>query len=374
MKLNKENMKKICVLITFSALMYWIVNNYRLFIDLLEFVIKAILPLILAVGISFVINVPMKQIENNIFNVKKRKNKRLIRVLSLLISIIIILGIIILLMFLIIPEVLEALTNIGKSIPNASKFITGLIKRLDGISPFLSEKLISLDYKNIIGSNLSFNNLVTIGISFLSGLVSKIIVLFIGFIISLYILIDKENLARQTKKILNAFFSKEVVSKIIKVIKVTNFTFTKFLTGQFLDAMLTGFIFFVVLSIFKIPYALILGVLFAFTALIPYIGAFITLVVGIILVCVSSPVMAIWYVLIFFLVQQFDDNLTYPKIVGGKVGLPALWSLLAVLVGGALFGVIGMIISIPIASILYGVLKDYINERLEKKKINNNID
>lgn len=368
MKLNKENMKKIMLLIAFSALMYFIVNNYKLFLDLVEFVLKAILPLILGVGISFIINVPMKQIENNIFNVRKRKKKRLIRVLSLLISIILLLGIVVLLMFLIIPEVLEALTNIGKSIPNASKFITDLIKRLDGISPFLSEKLISLDYRNILSSNLTFNNIITTGISFLSGLVSKIIVFFIGFIISIYILIDKENLARQTKKILKAFFSDKIVSNVIKVIKLANYTFTKFLTGQFLDAMLTGFIFFIVLSIFKVPYALILGVLFSFTALIPYIGAFITLVVGILLILVSSPIKAIWYVVIFFLVQQFDDNFTYPKIVGGKVGLPALWSLLAVLVGGALFGVIGMIISIPTASIFYGVLKDYINERLEKRK------
>ena len=128
--------------------------------------------------------------------------------------------------------------------------------------------------------------------------------------------------------------------------------------------------FFIVLSIFRIPYALILGVLFAFTALIPYIGAFITLVLGFFLVLVSSPIKAIGYVIIFFLVQQFDDNFTYPKIVGGKVGLPALWSLLAVLIGGSVFGVIGMIISIPIGSILYGIMKDYINERLEKKKDN----
>ena len=367
MKLNKENIKKIMLLILFAIFMYWVANNYKLFIDLVEFVLKAISPLILAVGISFVINVPMKQIENNIFNIRKRKNKRLIRVLSLLIAIILLLGIIVLLMFLIIPEILEALTNIGKSIPNASKFITDLIKRLDGVSPFLSEKLISLDYRNILSSNLSFNNIVTTGISFISDLVSKIIIFFIGFIISIYILLDKENLARQTKKVLNAFLPDKKVSDIIKIIKLTNYTFTKFLTGQFLDAILTGFIFFIVLSIFNVPYALILGVLFAFTALIPYIGAFITLVVGIILICVSSPIKAIWYVVIFFLVQQFDDNFTYPKIVGGKVGLPALWALLAVLVGGALLGVVGMIISIPVASILYGILKDYINERIEKK-------
>ena len=193
---------------------------------------------------------------------------------------------------------------------------------------------------------------------------------FFGFIIAIYILADKENLVRQAKKIIYAFFNTKISDEIIKIYKLTNITFTNFITGQCLDACLTGFEFFIILSIIKIPYALILGVLFAVTALIPYIGAFITLVVGAILVAVSNPINAVWYVIVFFVLQQFDDNFTYPKIVGKSVGLPALWALVAVLIGGSIFGFIGMIISIPISSVLYTLLKEFVNYRLAKKSEN----
>ena len=181
-------------------------------------------------------------------------------------------------------------------------------------------------------------------------------------------IIDKENLVRQFKKLINAICNDKITEKIIKVAKLTNVTFSNFITGQCLDACLTGFEFFVILSIIKIPYALILGVLFAITALIPYIGAFITLVIGAVLVGVSNPMNAVWYVLVFFIVQQFDDNFTYPKIVGKSVGLPALWALIAVLIGGSILGLVGMIISIPVSSVLYTLLKEFVNYKLENKK------
>ena len=159
-----------------------------------------------------------------------------------------------------------------------------------------------------------------------------------------------------------------MTDEIVKIVKLTNVTFTKFLTGQCLDACLTGFEFFIILSIIKIPYALILGVLFAVTALIPYIGAFITLVVGAVLVAVENPINALWYALAFFILQQFDDNFTYPKIVGKSVGLPPLWALVAVLLGGSVFGFVGMVISIPISSVLYTTLKEWVNYRIENKR------
>ena len=154
----------------------------------------------------------------------------------------------------------------------------------------------------------------------------------------------------------------------VRIVKLTNVTFTKFLTGQCLDAALTGFEFFIILSIIKVPYALILGVLFAVTALIPYVGAFITLVIGALLVAVSNPMNALWYTIAFFALQQFDDNFTYPKIVGKSVGLPPLWALVAVLLGGSVFGFVGMVISIPISSVLYTTLKEWVNYRIENKR------
>lgn len=368
MKLNKKNMEQIMFLIVFFSIMLWAVLNYTLFIDLIKFIFKLILPIIVGIAIAFIVNVPMKNIELKIFKINKRKHKKLIRVISLLLSIILIFGIIFLIMFLVIPEFIEAILSISKNIPKSYDFINEIYEKVINIYPDLKSSLKNIDIRSIIDSStLSVSNIVAIIISFLTSMISRIVTFFIGFIISIYILLDKENLSRQSKKFITAFFSKKVANEVVKVVKLANNTFSSFLTGQCLDAFLTGLEFFIVLSIIKMPYALILGVLFAITALIPYIGAFITLVVGAVLVASVNPINALWYTVVFFLIQQFDDNFTYPKIVGGSVGLPALWALVAVLIGGSIFGFIGMIVSIPLASIIYSLLKDYVNKKMEEE-------
>lgn len=368
MNFSKKNMKNMMILIAFAALMLWVVFNYHVFINLVKFIFKLLLPLIIGIAISFVINVPMKQIENKIFKAEKRKHKKFFRALSLIISIVLIFGFVGLLMFLVVPEFIEAIINISKSITNSSSFINKLLMKLGNISPSIKNYINNINVNSIVSKYLkSSGNVFNFAISFVTNVVSRVVSFFVSFIISIYILLDKENLARQTKKILRAFFNENVVKSVVKMVKIANDTFSKFLTGQCLDACLIGFLFFIILSIVKVPYALILGVLFAFTALIPYVGAFITLVVGTTLIAVSSPIKAITYVITFFLIQQFDDNFTYPKIVGKSVGLPAIWALLAVIIGGSAFGIIGMLVSIPIASIIYGLFKDFINERVERK-------
>lgn len=368
MNLNKKNTKQIMLLISFAALMLWIVFNYKLFIDLIGFIIKLLMPLIVGIAIAFIINVPMKQIERKIFKIEKRKHKKIIRVISLILSIVLIFGIIGLIMFLVIPEFALAINNISKNIPKNYDWINDVISKINAIYPDIKEYLNNIDLKSVIDTSVNqAGNIVSMLAGFLSTMISRIIIFFIGFIISIYILLDKENLSRQTKKVLNAFFSSNITKEVIKIVKLANTTFTNFLTGQCLDASLIGFLLFIILSIIRLPYALILGVLFAITALIPYVGAFITLLVGVILIGVTNPIGALWYVIIFFALQQFDDNITYPRIVGGSVGLPALWALVAVLMGGSIFGFIGMIISIPLASIIYSLLRDYINEKIKKK-------
>lgn len=368
MNLNKKNTKQIMFLILFASLMLWVVFNYKLFIDLLGFLIKLVMPLIVGVAIAFVINVPMKQLERKVFKIERRKNKKMIRVMSLILSIVFIIGIVGLISFLVIPEFVTAVSNISKSISKSNDLLNDIMDKINSIHPDIKEYVNNIDLKSIINSWVNnAGNIVSIIAGFLSNMISRLITLFIGFIVSIYILLDKENLARQSKKILMAFFNEEVTVKVVKVIKLANTTFANFLTGQCLDASLIGFLLFIVLSILRLPYALILGVLFAITALIPYVGAFITLFIGVVLIGVTKPIGALWYVITFFVLQQFDDNFTYPRIVGGSVGLPPLWALVAVLVGGSIFGLLGMIISIPLASILYSLLKQFVNDRIRMK-------
>lgn len=369
--MTKKLKKQITELIIFSGITLWIVFNYKLFFDFVNFVLKLAMPIVVGIAIAFIINVPMRQIENKIFKIEKRKHKKLIRLISLLLSIVIIFGILALILFLIIPEFIEAIGALGKNLPNSLDLINNVIDKVSNISPVVEDYVKNINVGHLVSSvGINANNVINIIISFLSSAISKVVMFFFGFIIAIYILADKENLGRQTKKIIYAFFNTKVSDEIIRIYRLTNTTFTNFITGQCLDACLTGFEFFIILSIIKIPYALILGVLFAVTALIPYIGAFITLVVGAILVAVSNPINAVWYIIVFFVLQQFDDNFTYPKIVGKSVGLPALWALIAVLIGGSIFGFIGMIISIPISSVLYTLLKEFVNYRLAKKSEN----
>lgn len=368
MNFTRKNKRQIMELIVFSGIVLWCVFNYKLFIDLVRFIIKLVMPIVIGIAIAFILNVPMKQIERKVFKIDKRKHKKMIRIISLILSIVLIFGIIGLILFLVIPEFIGAIGTISKNLPTNFDWVNDIVNKATNLYPNAKEYIKNVDMKNIIDTTIgTTGSIVSMILSFLSGMISKIVMFFIGFIISIYILIDKENLARQTKKLLMAFFPDRIVEEIRKIVKLTNTTFTNFLAGQCMDVCLTGFEFFIVLSIIKIPYALILGVLFAITALIPYVGAFITLVIGSVLVAVSNPMNVLWYIIVFFAIQQFDDNFTYPRIVGKSVGLPPLWAIVSILIGGSVFGFIGMIISIPISSVLYTLLKEFVNYKIKLK-------
>ena len=369
MEISNKTKKEVIKLIIIFGIVLWCVFNYTLFFDLLKFIVKLVMPVFAGLGFAFVINVPMKKIEKSWFKVDKRKNKKLIRILSLIISIFLIIGIVGLVFFFIIPEFIDALNSLFNSLPEKLTFINDLKNKMMDLYPNLKSYINQIDMKILMENTIgNAGNVISIVAAFIKSMVSKVFTGFIGFVLSIYILADKENILRKLRKVLRAFFSEKKVDQITKVFKLTNKTFTNFLTGQCLDAFLTGFEFFIILWIIKIPYALILGVLFAITALVPFIGAFITLVIGAALVGVTNPSNILWYVLVFFLLQQFDDNVTYPKIVGKAVGIPPIIALIAVLLGGSIFGFLGMIISIPLASVLYTIFKEFINYRLENKK------
>ena len=368
MNLNKKNVKEMMKIILFAGIVLWSVLNYKVFFDLVEFALKLLMPLIAGIVIAFIINVPMRQIESKIFKIEKRKHKKVIRALSLVLSILLITGFFGLLLFLVIPEFVGAINTILASIPKDMTWLNDLVDKLSKLYPSIEAYLGNVDLNKLI--NTSFNQagtIVTNIVGFLSKVISRVVMFVIGFVLSLYMLMDKEKFSNQLKKLVRAFCPDDVSNNIFNVLRLTNTTFTNFITGQFTDACIIGFLFFVILAIIRIPYALILGVMFTITALIPYIGAFITLVIGSILVGVINPINILWYVIVFFVVQQFDDNITAPRIVGGSVGLPPLWSLLAVLIGGSLFGFMGIFISIPLASITYAILREYVNKKLEKK-------
>ena len=191
----------------------------------------------------------------------------------------------------------------------------------------------------------------------------------VAFVFACYILLQKEKLAVQIRKILYAFFSKKVVTKVLDIASLSYKTFANFVTGQCCEAVILGTMFFISMSILRFPYALLVGVLIAFTALIPIFGAFIGCFLGTFLILVADPMKAIAFVILFLVLQQVEGNLIYPHVVGGSVGLPSIWVLVAVTVGGSLMGIVGMLVFIPICSVLYALFREMVYKRLKERGI-----
>ena len=208
--------------------------------------------------------------------------------------------------------------------------------------------------------------------NFVMNVVSKITNFFIGFVFAMYILLQIEKLRVQVEKIMYAFFPDKVNDRIQSICSLVYRIFKSFLTGQCVEAVILGSMFFIVLSVIGFPYPLLIGVLIAFTALIPILGSFIGCAISVFLIFMTSPVKALIFVAIFLVLQQIEGNLIYPKVVGNSVGLPSIWVLAAVSLGGSLMGVMGMVIFIPLVSVLYTLFKEYVYKRLDEKGYYNN--
>ena len=228
-----------------------------------------------------------------------------------------------------------------------------------------------MDWQNLLQKGIDFfqsGAQIVLGSAFqvAHGIFSGLTTFVIGFVFACYILIQKEKLGTQCKKLLYAYLKEHQAKRVLEIAALTHRTFAKFLTGQCLEAVILGTMFFVAMTIFRFPYALLVGVLIAITALIPIFGAFIGCVVAAFLILMVNPIQAIGFVILFLVLQQLEGNFIYPHVVGGSVGLPSIWVLVAVTVGGSLMGIIGMLIFIPLMSVLYTLLREDVYKRLRK--------
>jgi predicted PurR-regulated permease PerM len=373
-------MRNILIVVVIAILLFWGLQNLSTVSYFFNTIFGILTPFLLGLCIAFILNVPMKVIENNIFpaNAKDKKGiyKKFKRPVSLLLTIIFVLAIIILVMLIVIPEVVRTFGILRTGIPNfilrIQELYNELIARLHELMPGITTAKINWAdiNKTVFGflqngttSLLGFT--VNIATSIFSGVLNFVL----GFIFAIYILIQKESLARQVKRVLYAYLPETKADRLLYILRLSNKTFSNFITGQCLEAVILGTMFFITMLIFRLPYALMVGVLIAFTALIPLFGAFIGLFVGTFLILVSSPIKALWFIILFFVLQQIEGNLIYPRVVGNSVGLPAIWVLVAVTLFGSTFGIIGMLVSVPIFSVLYTLLREDVYPRLKDKRI-----
>lgn len=375
MNLSKNGIKKIVMILCFVILFYEILENIRNIVNIVNGIIGLIFPFIIGGAIAFVINVPMRQIEKHLFSkTKYAKLKKCRRGIALLLTIALFLGVISIAMVIIIPEISSTVKDVTEKVPDAIDLAIEKLENVSDKNPEIQKQIESVDWHETTTSIIEWlrngvGNYVNAGVEFVGDIISGITTFVIGLVFAIYILVQKEKLSSQIKQILYSFLKKEVAESIIKMGKISNVTFSNFLSGQFLEACILGTMFFIAMTILRLPYALMMGFLIALTALIPIVGAFLGCAVGALLILIDSPIKALIFVVMFLVLQQLEGNLIYPHVVGNSVGLPSIWVLVAVTLGANLMGIVGMLVFIPICSILYALFREVVKKRLKERHI-----
>ena len=379
MDLSKLSMKKIRELIIFTVLLVVALWKFEVVIDVLKTIWGIIFPFVLGGAIAFVINVPMSFLEKKIFGKIKEGNKageKLARPISILLTIILAVGVIILVMFGVIPQLTRTIASLMMSIatfiPQMQDWIREFSHNNQDIMKLVNQVQFNPDQAikwgiSILGSGAG--SMMNTTMSAVGSIVSGFATFFIAFSFACYILFQKEKLYIQIRKIFFAFIPRKKAEAFLKICSLTYRTFANFLAGQCLEAVILGSMFVVTLSILKMPYALLIGTLIAFTALIPIFGAFIGCALGCFLIFMVSPKQAVLFIIVFLILQQIEGNLIYPHVVGGSVGLPSIWVLAAVTIGGNLMGIVGMLVFIPVVSVIYTIFREFVYMRLKKQHI-----
>ena len=379
MDLSKMSIKKIRELIVFTALLVVALWKFDVVLGVLKTIWDIIFPFVLGGAIAFLTNVPMSFLEKKIFENAKKKNKivrKLKRPISLILTIVLVVGVIALVMFGVIPQLTRTMgtlvTSINDFIPQMQSWIGEFFHNNQEIMNLVDQIEFDPDQAIKWGISLLGNgagNMMNTTMSAVGSIVSGVATFFIAFSFACYILFQKEKLHIQIRKVFFAFLPRQKADAFLKVCSLTYRTFANFLAGQCLEAVILGSMFVVTLSILRMPYALLIGVLIAFTALIPIFGAFIGCAVGSFLIFMVSPQQAILFVIVFLVLQQIEGNLIYPHVVGESVGLPSIWVLAAVTIGGNLMGIVGMLVFIPLLSVLYTIFREFVYLRLKKQNI-----
>ncbi len=384
MDLGRKNLKKIRGLILFTGVVILALIKFDVICQAFLFLLSIARPFILGGVIAFVLNLPMRFYEKRLFEKpkisagKQAVYEKIKRPVSLILSFLTLVLIIALVIITVIPQLVSTISILTQEI---SVFMN---RMLSGLEELLSEnpeyqeqirniKIPEIDWQKILTAIINFfkngmGNIAVTTFSVTSSIASGTVNFFIALIFSFYILMQKEKLGDQLQRTVKAYTKPAVYEWIMKVAGLLNQNFSRFITGQCVEAVILGTMFVVTMLIFKFPFAVMIGVLIAFMALIPIVGAFIGCAVGAFLILVDSPAKAIGFIVLFLILQQIEGNLIYPHVVGNSVGLPSIWVLAAVTIGGSLMGIAGMLIFIPLLSTVYTLLREDVNKRNEVLK------
>lgn len=371
---NRDQLKQRLLVVCGGVAFFCALQNLPAVAGALRWALGILSPFLVGGAIAFILNVPMRAIEACL--PKGTRWKSLRRPLALILTLAAMTGVVTLAVCVVSPGIGGAVRSISGQLPAAIQRFQEQLAQLESWLPQLETLAADLqfDWKALTEKAVSLvrdwgGGLVSSGGVLMAGVVSGVSSFVIGLIFSFYILLQKERLARQGRQVLYALLPVSWADKTLEVLRLSGRIFSSFLSGQCVEAVILGTLFVVAMTIFRMPYALLVGVLIALTALIPVVGAFIGCVVGALLIAVTNPWQAVGFVVLFLVIQQIEGNLIYPHVVGNSVGLPSIWVLAAVTLGGKLMGIAGMLFFIPLCSVLYALFRDFVKARLNARRI-----
>lgn len=373
-----DKFKEYWGIVTYVVVLVYAIFNFSNLISCVKGIIGIISPFIVGIAIAFVLNLVMKIFEEKIFNFlsdkKYKKYLKFKRPLSVFFTFITVFLVILSLISFIIPQLIDSISKLTNAVPSYMKsfeiFISKYVTHTEILNTVWNNFLSA--WKEVIqftGQVLasSLTSVVNITVGFTSGLFNFIL----SIIFSIYMLLNKEDLQLGMKKVLYSFIRKSFADRVIRLGKISNEVFSSYIGGQFIEAIIIGVLCFIGMIILRMPYSLLISVLIAVTALIPIFGAFIGTIPSAFIILIIDPMKAIWFVIFIIVLQQVEGNLIYPKVVGGSIGLPPIWVMLAMIIGGNAFGFIGILLGIPIFSVVYKVFKEIVDKRLKKLELYN---
>lgn len=372
--MKDKTRKDIIIIISYIALVIFALVNFSKIIAFLGKVISIFSPFLLGIILAFVLNVLNNFIEKKIFGKIKPSKiwNKIKRPLCITLSLILVFLTIFFVMNLLIPQLKNSASLFTDTLPAYKEDIIGILNKFDVDESTVNKVGEYLDnFGKVITDYIKGNSkdVITVTTEVATSVVNIISKGIITLVFAIYMIAQKETLSRQINKVMKAYLKPKTINKINTVGTLANKTFSNFVTGQCLEALIFGSLVFVGMLIFRFPYASTIGVLLGFTALIPIFGAFIGTAIGFILIMMVSPVKSILFVVFIIVLQQIEGNLIYPRVVGKSIGLPGMWVLLSVTVGGSIGGILGMLIATPLCSLLYALFTKMVNDRLKSNKI-----
>ena len=372
--MKDKTRKDIIIIISYIALVIFALVNFSKIFVFLGKVISIFSPFLLGIILAFVLNVLNNFIEKKIFGKIKPSKiwNKIKRPLCITLSLILVFLTIFFVMNLLIPQLKNSASLFTDTLPAYKEDIIGILNKFDVDESTVNKVGEYLDnFGKVITDYIKGNSkdVITVTTEVATSVVNIISKGIITLVFAIYMIAQKETLSRQINKVMKAYLKPKTINKINTVGTLANKTFSNFVTGQCLEALIFGSLVFVGMLIFRFPYASTIGVLLGFTALIPIFGAFIGTAIGFILIMMVSPIKAILFVVFIIVLQQIEGNLIYPRVVGKSIGLPGMWVLLSVTVGGSIGGILGMLIATPLCSLLYALFTKMVNDRLKSNKI-----